>query len=388
MIERDLQTQLLALFSQYPLVAVLGPRQAGKTMLARKAFPALAYVSLEDLDMRHYAAQDPRGFLQQYQSGAIIDEAQLVPSLFSYLQTHVDLADKPGQFVLTGSHNFLLMESISQSLAGRVAILQLLPLSFSELKAGGHLPQQYEQLIVTGSYPRIYRDQLEPYAWYQNYIRTYVERDLRQVKNVLDLSSFQLFMKLCAGRVGQTINLSALASECGITHKTAKEWLGVLQVSGLIVLLQPYYRNFNKRLVKMPKLYFVDTGIACALLGITDHQHLHSHFARGALFENLIILELIKTRLNQNQPLDFHYWRDQAGHEVDCVFEIEQMLRALEIKSGRTINSDYFKQLHYWLNLAEGQAAQGFLVYGGDRGYQQQGVTILPWQDCAQIFSQ
>ena len=311
MLKRRLARQVQQLAKKFPVVAITGPRQSGKTTLAKALFSDLPYVSLEDPDTRQYAIQDPRDFLQQYDQGAVIDEAQHAPDLFSYLQTHVDKSQENGRFILTGSQNFLLLEKINQSLAGRVAINKLLPLSLHELQTNKIALTTPEESIFRGFYPRLYTDKtLLPTEWYPNYIQTYLERDVRQIKNILDLSQFQLFLKMCASRVGQLLNLSSLANDCGINHNTAKSWIGLLEASYIIFLQRPYYQNFSKRLVKMPKLYFYDTGVACSLLGIREVEQVNTHFAKGALFENLIILELLKHRYNQGLENNLYFWRD------------------------------------------------------------------------------
>ncbi len=321
MITRVISDKLKSLYRKFPVVSVVGPRQSGKTTLVKNVFPRLKYVSLEELDNREFALRDPRGFLSTYDNGAIIDEAQRVPDLFSYIQTEVDKKDSPGQFILTGSQNILLHENVSQTLAGRVAILRLLPFSLEELKNTPYGSWQSDRYIYTGFYPRIYDKKINPADWYPNYIQTYVEKDVRLMKNISDLNTFQKFIKLCAGRTGQILNLSSLGNECGITHNTAKSWLSILEAGYIIFLLKPYHKNFNKRLIKMPKLYFYDTGLACFLLGIQNTSQLATHYLRGSLFESFVLSELIKERFNKGIEPNCYYWRDKTGNEIDCVIE-------------------------------------------------------------------
>ena len=382
MLKRQLEAKLQQLSSQFPVIAMTGPRQSGKTTLSKMLFSHLPYVSLEDPDVRQYALTDPRDFLRQYHDGAIFDEAQRAPELFSYLQTHVDALQKPGGFILTGSQNFLLLEKINQSLAGRVAITKLLPLSLHELRMNKLELTTPETSMFHGFYPSLYSqgNKIEPIDWYPNYIQTYLERDVRQIKNILDLNQFQLFLKMCAGRVGQLLNLSALASDCGITHNTAKSWLGLLEASYVIFLLRPHYKNFSKRLVKMPKLYFCDTGIACSLLGIQTSEQLSTHFAKGALFENMIILELLKSRYHQGQADNLYFWRDHHEHEIDCLIDNQGSLAAVEIKAGKTINPDFFTHLHYWQKLDSSHTAL-YLVYGGEHSQKRKEVDVLSWKE-------
>jgi uncharacterized protein len=379
MIARHLTNYLLDAVSKYPVIALTGPRQSGKTTLVKKIFPKKGYVSLEDIDHREFALNDPRGFLNQHEGGLIIDEAQYAPSLFSYIQTRVDQNKKPGEFILTGSQNFLLLEKISQSLAGRAAISHLLPLTYQELKTSPCDFKDVSELLFKGGYPRIYDQDLNPTDWYKNYVRTYVERDVRQIKNISDLSKFQLFIKLCAGRIGQLLNLSSLATEVGVDQRTIRSWLSVLEASFLIFLLKPHHQNFNKRLVKQPKLYFCDTGLACYLLGIEKNEEVSTHYARGSLFENFIITELLKKRLNQGKDPNLYFWRDNHGHEVDIILSQGNKLIPVEVKSGATITPDFLKNITYWTGLSgEGQA---YLIYGGELNQKRSAVTILSWKD-------
>ena len=376
---RNAESRLQHFADGYPVVVVTGPRQSGKSTLVRHAFPDHRYVSLEDLDQREFAETDPRGFLNQFSGGAILDEAQRCPALFSYLQTRVDERQRPGEFILTGSQQFGLLSGITQSLAGRAALLTLLPMTYDELKHAGKVGRNLDKNLFDGAFPPIYDRGLEPHPWYGNYVRTYLERDVRQLINVHDLGTFQRFLKLCAGRTGQLLNLSSLANDAGITHNTAKAWISVLEASYIVHLLPPHHQNFNKRLVKTPKLYFLDTGLATWLLGIQNSEQLTTHVQRGALFETWVITELLKARYNAGKTSNLYFWRDRSGHEVDLLIDHGSHLSPLEIKSGQTINRDYFKGLDFWRKLAGESAGKAWLVYGGDIQQTRTDVTILPW---------
>jgi predicted AAA+ superfamily ATPase len=386
MIGRTLEKKLKEMARSFSVVTVTGPRQSGKTTLVRSAFPQMSYVSLEDLDSREFAEADPRGFLATYGKGAVIDEAQRVPALFSYIQGKVDEVNRPGMYVLSGSQNFLLHEKISQSLAGRVGILNLLPLSIEELGSQAETTWRYENFLLSGFYPRLYDRPVAARDWYPGYVQTYVERDLRLIKNVTDLASFQRFIRLCAGRVGQILNLSSLAIDCGISHNTAKSWLSILEASFIVYLLKPHYRNFNKRLIKMPKLYFVDPGLACFLLGVSNPAEVDSHHLKGALFESMIVSEFIKYRLHRGLQPDCYFWRDKTGHEVDCVIEQGQDLIAVEIKSGRTLSTGFFDGLVYWNRLSGGGGRNSFLIYGGENTEVRKEGRVLPWKNATGVF--
>ncbi|MDW7730419.1 MAG: ATP-binding protein [Bacillota bacterium] len=381
-----MQDKIIELAGKYPVVSVIGPRQSGKTTLVRATFPEKRYVSLEDPDTREFAQTDPRGFLSTYTASVIFDEVQRVPHLFSYIQTIVDQKQKSGQYILTGSSNYLLQENLSQTLAGRVAILKLLPLSIEELIDAGYPVNNYEEYIFKGLYPRIYDHQLDPEMWYAGYIQTYIERDVRLIKNITDLSAFQRFIKLCAGRIGQLLNLSALGSDCGISHNTAKSWLSILESSFIIFLLQPHFNNFNKRLVKQPKLYFYDPGLAASLLGIESEDQLDTHYLKGGLFETFIISELAKFRFNRSFEPQIYFWRDNKGSEIDCIIEHKNKLIPVEIKAGKTIGSDYFKMLNYWSALAAGKAGPSFLIYGGNESQSRSQGQVIGWQDAVKVY--
>jgi len=378
MIPRNAKEELLLLASEFKAVAVTGPRQSGKTTLVRAVFPDRPYVSLENPDTRTFALQDPRGFLGQFSEGAIIDEAQRAPELFSYLQQVLDDSPKRGHFILTGSNNFLLQGSISQSLAGRIAYLNLLPFTLNELP-----PSSVTELnawMLRGGYPPLYDGSPEPSRWFANYIRTYIERDVRQIKNITDLNTFERFVRLCAGRTGQLLNMNSLALETGVDNKTIASWISVLESSFVVFLLRPHHRNFNKRLVKMPKLYFYDTGLACALLGISEVSNLALHPFRGALFENLVISELLKERLHGGKQGGLYFWRNSVGNEIDLLIEDNNRLFPIEIKSGSTIQPAFFKGISYWEKLSGVQG--GAVIYGGDgRQERSNGITVVPWKE-------
>jgi predicted AAA+ superfamily ATPase len=382
MIPRLISSKLKQLTSQYPVVAITGPRQSGKTTLVKNIFPQRPYLSLEDPDVRTFALEDPRGFLSGNPEGIILDEVQRVPDLFSYIQTRVDQIGKEGLYILTGSFNFSLMERISQSLAGRVGLLNLLPFSFAELDQANRLPDYLEDLLFTGSYPRIYDKRIPADEWYANYVTTYLERDVRAIKNITNLDIFQRFLKMCAARSGQILNLSSLGDDCGITHNTAKSWLSVLQTSFIVYLLRPHHKNFNKRLIKSSKLYFYDTGLLSYLLGIDSSENLSTHAFRGPVFETWVISELLKGRLNRGLKENLFFWRDNFGHEIDCIVEQGDRLLPLEIKSGQTVTQDYFKGLKYWSKISQ-TTEEAYLVYGGSMDQKRKEVNVLGWRSFA-----
>lgn len=380
MIERTLKNKLLELTKKYPIVTLTGPRQSGKSTLLRHSFPEYKYVSLEDPDVRLFATDDPRGFLSTYPDKTIIDEAQRVPALFSYIQTHTDKEGHEGMYLLAGSHNFLLMESISQSLAGRTAILKLLPFSHAEMMDGGILRGSVDEEIFRGGYPRIYDKQIEPSEYYPFYVQTYVERDVRLMKNIGDLSKFIRFVKLCAGRIGQLLNISSLANECGVAVSTATSWISVLEASYICYLLKPDYNNYAKRLVKTPKLYFYDTGLACALLDIRTAAQVPTHFLRGGLFENLVINEFLKTAYNGGEEPNLTFWRDSTGNEVDLLQYINGEPHAYEIKSGATFSPDFFKGIAKWSKLSGVEAERLSVIYTGERDWSTQNGNVVAWK--------
>jgi uncharacterized protein len=371
----------------FPVVAILGPRQSGKTTLARMLFNNYRYASLEDLDVRSAAQSDPRTFLiaNKNDHGLIIDEFQYVPDLLSYIQTIVDAEQKPASFILTGSQNFLMNKAITQSLAGRVSIHTLLPLSIEELSKEDLLPDQVEDILYKGCYPAIYSKETPPSFLYKNYLQTYVERDVRDLAHVGDLTTFQTFLTLCAARIGQQLNITSLGNECGITDMTAKRWLSILEASYIIFLLRPYHTKFGKRLVKTPKLYFYDTGLACNLLRIKQEE-VATHPNRGNLFESLIISECYKWYYNHAKLPNVYFWRDKVGNEVDCIIEEGQKLIPIEIKSSRTMNQRFFESLEYWNSIADQPVDNGFVIFGGSADQISVKPNLISWQSMNKIF--
>ncbi len=388
MIPRTASSTLARLAKGFPVVALTGPRQSGKTTLAKSVFKDKPYVSLENPDEREFALRDPKRFLQRFPSGAILDEVQRCPELLSWLQGWVDERGIMGDFVLTGSAQFDLLAGITQTLAGRVGRVELLPLSAAELMTTGKAPNDLNSSLFQGGYPALYDRDIAPQDWFANYIATYLERDVRQLIAVRGLSQFQTFVKMCAARTGQLLNLASLGADCGITAVTAKQWLSVLEASYIVTLLKPHHRNFGKRLVKAPKLYFCDVGLAAWLLGIRDAATLDTHAARGALFETHVISELMKQRLNAGQALDLYFWRDHVGHEVDVLIDTEQGLQALEIKSGSTFASDWTDGLKKWQKFAGDESIQPSLVYGGAASYEREGVHVWGWKDIGKIAAE
>jgi predicted AAA+ superfamily ATPase len=381
MIPRALTAKMLSLAQKFQVITLTGPRQSGKTTLVRTAFPALPYVSLEEPDIRQFALSDPRGFLSNYPAGAILDEIQNTPDLFSYIQRLVD-ENRSIQFILTGSSNFLLMEKISQTLAGRTAVLHLLPFSFAELSPA---LEPYESLIFKGQYPRVYDRDISPTDFYPAYIQTYVERDVRLMKNIGDINAFIQFTRLCAGRIGQLLNYAGLASDAGISPNTAKAWLSILEGSYILYRLQPYHHNFNKRLVKSPKLYFYDTGVACSLLGIRTEDQIPLHYMKGALFENLILNEFIKRNFNRGENRPPYFWQDNHSKEIDCLLVNGEKITPVEIKSGKTISTSYFDNFKYWRALAALPEDQGIVVYGGEQSLQTSAGVLISWRHLERI---
>lgn len=364
----------------FPVVAITGPRQSGKTTLTRQLFPGKPYVSLENPEQRQFATDDPKRFLAQFADGAVIDEVQRVPSLLSWLQGLVDERQRMGDFILTGSQQFDLVRHITQSLAGRVGRVELLPLQGLELQHAGLLGGDVDTLMVTGHYPALYSRDLLPQDWFSNYVATYVERDVRQLLQIKDLQLFQRFLRLAAARSGQLLNLSSLGADVGISSVTAREWIGVLEASYLVMRLPPYFENFGKRLVKTPKLYFLDTGLMCWLLGIHSAAILSTHPLRGQVFETMVVVEAYKAALNKGQQAAIYFWRDSAGQEVDLLTQRDGVFESYEIKSGSTFSADWFKQLTK-LEKLNPNAARSTVIYGGDESSRRSQGEVLAWAD-------
>lgn len=380
MINREAEKLIRTYKRQFRALAIVGPRQSGKTTLARTAFPKKEYVSLENPDERLLAENDPRAFLARFPKGAILDEAQRAPHLFSYLQQVLDESSRSSLFILTGSNNFLLQQSVSQTLAGRIGYIDLLPLSLPEIQEFLKGIKTTNNLILQGCYPELYDKKRNPGVWYPAYIRTYVERDVKLLRNIENSVLFNRFLQLCAGRTGQQLNVAALSNECGIDVKTVNAWLSILQSSYIILLLQPYFKNFNKRIVKTPKLYFVDTGLACSLLGIRSEKELSlSHF-RGALFENYVIMEIFKRKYNTGADYKLYYWRDNKGMEIDLLVDTGNKLLPLEIKSGQTFQDNYLHSLSQWNDVSSNKG--GILLYDGKMEMKKSnGIRILNWRN-------
>jgi predicted AAA+ superfamily ATPase len=377
MIPRAAEKAVRRLLRGFPVLTITGPRQSGKTTLARSMFPRRPYASLEEAD--------PRGFLERFPRGAVLDEVQRCPDLLSYLQGIVDRDGTMGRWVLTGSQQFGLLSGVSQSLAGRTAFLELLPFSLAELRAVNRLSRDPDAVLLTGGYPPIHDRRLNPAAWFGAYVTAYVERDVRLMLRIQELETFQRFVRLCAGRTGQLLNLSSLAVECGVTHNTIKAWISVLEASYLVFLLRPHHASFRKRLVKMPKLYFLDTGLASWLLGIRTVEQLQTHPLRGALFETLVISEILKSRLNRGERGGLYFWRDSAGNEVDLLIEKGNRLVPVEIKSGRTVTTEAFAGLEKWRALAGDVCRDPLLVHGGGDAYRHKGIRVVGWRDLSSV---
>jgi len=397
MIKRTLSGKLSALARQFPVVSITGPRQSGKTTLSRMVFKNHDYVSLEDPDEREFALADPKGFLRRFNGGVILDEIQRSPELLSYIQGIVDSDGTPGRFILTGSRQFNLMEKVSQTLAGRTAVVNLLPFSLDELlgvspsdpwkmdrlsKRRKKPPFSLEKILFQGFYPRIHDKGLDPQDWLSAYYRTYVERDVRDVASIGNLETFQRFVRLCAGRTGQLVNLSSLAADCGISHPTARSWLSILQTSFIVYLLPPHHANFSKRIIKSPKLYFLDSGLLSYLLRIREPEDIPAHAMKGAIFETLVLSELYKAFAHRGEVPPLYFWRDQTGHEVDVVMDTGKKLVPVEIKSGETVSGSFFDGLKYYTALGPPASPLGVLIHGGDALYQRENFLVRPWYQC------
>lgn len=380
-IKREIISPIRDLISKYPVLAVTGPRQSGKTTLLRTIFPDFQYVSLENPDTRNFAETDPNGFLDKYSKSVILDEVQRVPSLFSYIQTLVDESGLMGQFILSGSQNFHLMRNITQSLAGRVAIFKLFPFDIQELKSSGLLNENYLENLIHGFYPAIYDRNIASRTFYSNYVQTYIQRDVSELISIKDIRLFQNFLSLCATRAGQLLNMNALANECGISQPTAKSWISALENSYILFTLQPLHENFSKRIVKTSKLYFYDTGLLCYLLKINNPNQIRTHPIKGSLFENMMVAEFVKRMYHKNIVQDIWFWRDAAGHEVDLIVQDDLTLSLIEFKSTQTIMSDLFKGLQYFENLSKNDSLTKTLVYTGTDSQKRAGVKVISWMD-------
>lgn len=367
--------------TKYPILAITGPRQSGKTTLLRHIFKDYTYVSLENPDMRSFASGDPKGFLKKYDSNVIFDEVQRVPELFSYIQTIVDESQKMGQFILSGSQNFHLLNSITQTLAGRVALFKLLPLDFNELKKENLLASSYSEASVRGFYPAIFDRDIEPSVFYSNYINTYLEKDITELINIRDINSFRTFIALCAARAGQLLNLSALANDCNISQPTAKAWMSILESSYIVFLMQPYYENFNKRLVKTPKLYFYDTGLLCHLLNIRNAEEMEENRLKGNIFENMVIAEYQKKNFHQYLHQNYYFWQDSNNHEIDLLNKTAKGFDIFEVKATQTIKSNLFAGMDYFEAIAGDAKIKKTLIYGGTENQKRSKYSVLAWRD-------
>ena len=371
---------LLRALLDYPVVVVTGARQAGKSTLLRTSLPGWQMLSLEDLDMREFASSDPRAFLRRYPAPLIIDEAQRVPQLLSYIQTAVDGSRRMGQYVLSGSQQFSLMAGVTQSLAGRAALISLHPLRLKELADGGGMPDSLDRYLIQGGYPAVHARQLDPQRYYADYVASYLERDVRSLSFVQDLDNFQRFLRLCAARTGQLLNLNALANDCGIAQPTANAWMNLLEASFIVKRIAPYHRNFGKRLVKTPKLYFLDTGLCAWLLGITSERDIQTHYARGALFETWAVTEALKWRAARGNSLPLYFWRDNIGNEVDLLLEQDGGITLVEVKSGQTFSSDWLSALAT-VQRHIGQTTRNAVLYGGDLSAGRADAAQIGWRD-------
>ena len=378
MIERQATGRLKKLAAQFKSVAITGPRQSGKTTLAKQVFPDKLYASLENPDTRLMAQTDPRGFLAQFPKGAILDEIQQAPELFSYLQEILDNSSETGLFILTGSNNFLLQQSISQSLAGRIAMLYLMPFHLGELTEEMR-QQDANYWILQGFYPPVHFQPVEATEWHRNYLTTYVERDVRMVKNITNLTAFERFVRVVATRHAQELNLSAIGIETGLDAKTVQSWIGILESSFIIFLLRPFHTNYKKSIIKLPKLYFVDTAVACTLLGIRSKEQLSTNPLRGALFENMVVSDKWKKNLHTGGFTQFYFWREKNSREIDLLEELDGHVKAIEIKAGSTATSDYWKHLTYWKSLRP--EAQLEVIYTGSAAQNIHNVASVPWQE-------
>ncbi len=384
MINRTIADCIKTVEGKYPVVTITGPRQGGKTTLIKSLFPDLPYFSMETPDVRLQVSENPKEIFARYGHRMVLDEVQRTPEILSYIQTIVD-EDPNAFFVLSGSHNMLMMENVSQTLAGRTAIFYLLPFSMAELDSAGIMPEKYEELLFKGAYPRLHDKHLDPVGFYQSYIETYVQRDVRQVKNVGNLNLFSRFLSMCAGHAGQIVNYSTLANQVGISVNTAQNWLSILETSFIVYQLNPYFRNFNKRIVKSPKLYFYDTGLACSLLRINSLDALEGYYQKGSLFENFVVNEISKTYYNKGSRPPIYFWRDSTGREIDLVLDLGGRLMPIEVKSGRTFNADFFKNIEWWENVADVPVEKGIAIYGGDDDWETAHGELVSWKNLSKL---
>ena len=385
MINRNIEGVLFALLQKYPAINITGPRQSGKTTLVKNLTDGYNYFSLENPDTRLFAESDPRGFLRSAGEKFILDEVQYVPALFSYLQEILDNSRETGKAILLGSQSFLMNQHISQSLAGRVASLKLLPLSYSELKGANLNSQNIDTVLFKGGYPRLYNEDIEPVHFFPHYIETYLQRDVRLLRNIENLTAFVRFIKLCAGRVGNILDLSSLANDAGISVNTAKSWLSLLEASYILYFVQPYSGNVNRRMIKSPKLYFYDTGLVCSLLNIEQEKQLETFYLRGNLFENFVFSELIKMRFNAGLPANYNFLRDAKGVEIDCVQDLPEAIRFIEIKSSATLSADHIKNIRLLKKLFS--KTDDYIVYSGQDEPIFHDVKFVNWQNIEQAFT-
>jgi uncharacterized protein len=378
-LHRTIQKAIELQMSKYPILALTGPRQSGKTTFLRTFFNEYEYISLENPDHRQFAISDPNNFLKRYNNKIIFDEVQLVPTLFSYLQTIVDEQKIMGQFILSGSQNFLLMQSITQSLAGRVAMFQMLPFDFEELRSNNLLSDSYAEVCLKGFYPAVFDRDLNTTIFYKNYIKTYLERDVRQLINVKEIRSFRAFMGMCATRAGQMLNLNTIAGDCGISQPTARAWLTVLEASYIVFTLNPYYNNFNKRIIKTPKLYFYDSGLLCHLLNIKSVEVFNESYMMGNIFENMVVAEYYKQNEHQYKSLDYWYWQDSNENEVDLLTVEGDKYNVFEIKSTSTVLEKLFANMNKFDATTSGNVKSKTLVYGGMENQERTKYAVVSW---------
>jgi len=385
LIERELSKSINKSAKGFPVITITGPRQSGKTTFAKMMFPDYDYVTLEDPNMREYAISDPNDFINKYSNKVIIDEFQRVPQLTSYLQGHIDTINEPGMYILTGSNQFEHLHSVSQTLAGRTAVLKLLPFSYNELYSGKRTDENIYDIMIKGWYPRIFDQELQYSTFYNSYFETYIQRDVRSIVNVQNLNDFQRFVRLCAGRTGQIVNFSNLANEVGVTYNTIKGWISVLQASYVIELLHPYYRNYNKRIIKNPKLYFLDTGLACNLIGINKPEHLETHPIRGEIFETFVYSELLKNKYNRSLGSNLYFFRDSNNNEIDFLSESGAGLIPIEVKLNSTPRKVHFKNIEYFNKLTD-NIVQNYLIYSGIKNEHRYNCNIIGYSSITDVL--